>query len=159
MSETRLKKAALAMNDRPMTVLRAMKIMGEVVLVMSLFAGAAADAQTLKVLRAQDAEEEALDREAAFTSSVCGTNIDAQIDWRSVIDWPEGYSLAKACDSALGAVEAVCRSDASRGKRLSHFVCAGDGAGPSLSGSTLRYGASPGGNGFAETQDYLEDAL
>lgn len=142
-----------------MALMRVMRIAGQAAAAMMLFVGAGADAQSLKTLRAQEAEEAALDREAAFTSSVCGTQINARIDWRSAADWPEGVSLAEACDGALGAVEAVCRADASRTSRISSFVCAGDGAGPDLSGATLRYGASPGGNGFSETRAYLESAL
>lgn len=142
-----------------MAVMRIMKFAGEVAAVAMLFAGAGADAQSLKALRAQEAEESALAREVAFTSSVCGTQISAEIDWRSVADWPDGVSLVDACDGALGAVEAICRSDASRMRNLSRFVCAGDGGGPDLSGATLRYGASPRGDGFSETRAYLESAL
>lgn len=142
-----------------MSVLRAITNAVKFAAAIFVFAGAAADAQSLKALRAEAAEEQALDREAAFTASVCGSRLDAQIDWRSAADWPDGVSLAAACDGALGAVEAVCRTDASRVKNISRFVCAGDGAGPSLSGSTLRYGASPNGNGFSEMRSYLEDKL
>ncbi|MCB2112066.1 MAG: hypothetical protein KDD85_00800 [Parvularculaceae bacterium] len=108
-----------------------------------------AGAQSLRDLRARDAEERALSREAAYTSKICGRAIDASIDWRSAEQWPEKESLAEACDGALGAVETVCR--AGRTNIVSSFVCAGDGAGPSLSGTTLRYGASPGRNGYAAT--------
>ena len=124
------------------------------------FAAPMAAAQSLKSLRAQEAEDAALAQEAAFTAQVCGSRLDAQIDWRASANWPDGQSLAAACDRALGALEAVCRSGTkSRARSISSFVCAGDGAGPSLSGATLRYGAAPGADGFAETRAYLEGAL
>jgi len=109
----------------------------------------AAGAQSLRDLRAQDADDRALAREAAYTSKICGRAIDASIDWRSAADWPEDESLAEACDGALGAVESICR--AGKTDVVSAFECAGDGSGPSLSGSTLRYGATPGRNGYAAT--------
>lgn len=109
----------------------------------------AAAAQSLRDLRAQDAEDRALDREASYTSEVCGRPIDAGIDWSSVRDWPPRESVAKSCDGALSAVETICR--AGRKNVVHRFVCAGDGSGASLSGKTLRYGASPGSNGYAST--------
>ena len=120
-------------------------------------AGAAAPAlaaQSLKESRAQQSEESALEREAAFTQSVCGTNIDVIIDWRSAADWPDGASIAASCDGALAALEAACRKG--NAPRVTRFVCAGDGSGASLRGGTLRYGASPGDNGFSETRSVLE---
>lgn len=127
----------------------------------ALGAATSAGAQSLKSLRAQDAEEAALSREVAYTNSVCGADMDASIDWPASSDWPEGDSLWSACDGALGAIEAVCRSGAgkSRLSELSSFVCAGDGSGPDLSGSVFRFGATPGGDGFSETSGYLEGAL
>ena len=119
----------------------------------------AASNQPLKTLRAREAEERALDREARFTGKVCGTSIRTRIDWSSASDWPASVSIAKSCDGALSALEAICRSDRSRGSRVTSFVCSGDGGGPSLSGGTLYYGASPGGNGFGETKGYLEGQL
>ncbi len=116
----------------------------------------AASAQSLKEMRAQEAEESALEREASFTRSVCKMNFDVVIDWRSAVNWPDGESLAGACDGALGALEAACRKGDA--PRISRFVCAGDGSGASLRGGTLRYGAEPGGNGFSETRDTLEAA-
>lgn len=110
--------------------------------------------QSLRDIRAQDAENAALAREAAYTSEVCGRSISARIDWSSARNWPDGQSLAAACDGALGAVEATCR--AGRKTLVSSFVCAGDGSGPDLSGSTLRYGAEPGGSAFADTKAYLD---
>lgn len=110
---------------------------------------AADGAQSLRDLRAQDADERALAREAAYTSEICGRPIPASIDWSSVRDWPAGESIVDACDGALGAVETICR--AGRKNVVQQFVCAGDGSGPSLSGKTLRYGAAPGGNGYAAT--------
>jgi hypothetical protein len=126
-----------------------------------LLATASAQAQSLKSLRARDAEAAALSREIAYTNSVCDSDMDAAIDWNSAADWPEGGSLAAACDSALGALEAVCRSGKgkARAQSLSRFVCAGDGAGPALRGGSFRYGASPGVNGFSETMRYLDGAL
>jgi hypothetical protein len=113
-------------------------------------------AQSLRELRSREAEEGRLAREAAYTSSVCGSAIDARIDWRSAGGWPEGESLAEACGGALSALEAVCRSGKGKG-RVSRFVCAGDGSGPRLSGGTLRYGASPSSSGFSETRSYLDN--
>lgn len=85
----------------------------------------------------------------------------SRIDWNSAATWPENASIADACGGALSALEAVCRSGKgkARASSLSSFVCAGDGSGPSLSGGTFRYGASPGVNGFAETKSYLVGAL
>lgn len=120
----------------------------------ALFAPLSASAQSLKEMRAQEAEEEALEREASFTQSVCDMSFDVVIDWRSAADWPDRASLVDSCDGALGALEAVCR----RGEapRVSRFVCAGDGSGASFRGGVLRYGASPGDNGFSETLAALE---
>lgn len=122
-------------------------------------ATAGASAQSLRSLRAQEADNAALEREAAYTSSVCGSPIGARIDWSSASSWPEDQSLAGACDGALGALETICRSDKSRGGKVRSFVCAGDGDGPSLSGGTFRYGASPGGDGYSSSLSYLEGAL
>lgn len=110
---------------------------------------ATASAQSLKDLRAQERENQELARQAAFTSEVCGQTISAAIDWRSAADWPAGESLAAVCDGALGAVETICR----RGRTgiINRFVCAGEGSGAELSGKTLRYGATPGENGYAAT--------
>lgn len=120
----------------------------------------AASAQSLKEARARESEEAALNSEAAYTKSVCGNSLSVSIDWRSAADWPDGVSLAAACDGALGALEASCRSAAGKAQaqRIKRFVCAGDGSGPSLRGGVLRYGASPGKNGFSETKALLEDA-
>jgi len=121
---------------------------GFAALAAALFS-AADGAQSLRDLRAQDADARALAREAAYTSEICGRPIPASIDWSSVRDWPAGESIVDACDGALGAVETICR--AGRKNVVHQFVCAGDGSGPSLSGKTLRYGASPGENGYAAT--------
>lgn len=110
---------------------------------------APASAQSLKDLRARERESRELDRQAAFTSEICGRTISATIDWSSAADWPDGESLAAVCDGALGAVETICRRG--RTNVVSRFVCAGDGSGADLSGTTLRYGAAPGGNGYAAT--------
>lgn len=121
----------------------------------------AAAAQSLKEIRAHEAEEKALNREVAYTRSVCGNSFSASIDWRSAADWPESVSLTGACDGALGALEAICRDGKGkiRAKRVTKFVCAGDGSGASLRGGTLRYGASPGDNGFADTKAVLDSQL
>lgn len=110
---------------------------------------ATASAQSLKDLRARERENRALASEAAYTSKVCGRSISASIDWSTAEDWPAGESLVAVCDGALGAVETICR----RGRTtiVDRFVCAGDGSGANLSGKTLRYGAVPGGNGYATT--------
>lgn len=120
-----------------------------------------AAAQSLREIRARESEEAALDREASYTQSVCGTSFSASIDWRSAADWPDGVSIAASCDGALGALEAVCRTGDGKRKaqRISRFVCAGDGAGADLNGGTLRYGASPGDNGYADTKDVLDSEL
>ena len=127
--------------------------------VLIVLAGAAS-AQSLKEARARESEEAALNREAAYTKSVCGTPLRVSIDWRSAADWPDGVSLAAACDGALGALEASCRSNAGKtqAQSIKNFVCAGDGSGPSLRGGVLRFGASPGQNGFAETKALLDGA-
>lgn len=120
---------------------------------------AGASAQSLRSLRQQEADNIALAREAAYTSSVCGAPISARIDWSSASSWPEGESLAAACDGALGAIETICRNDRARGGKIRSFVCAGDGAGPSLSGGTFRYGAAPGEDGYSSSLDYLQSSL
>ncbi len=114
-----------------------------------LSATAAAPGQSLKDLRAQERENRELARQAAYTSEVCGQSISASIDWSSAERWPADQSLAAVCDGALGAVETICR----RGRTtvVNRFVCAGDGSGATLSGKTLRFGATPGGNGYATT--------
>lgn len=112
-------------------------------------ASGGAGSQSLRDLRARDADDRALAREAAYTSEVCGRPVAASIDWASASGWPAGESLVDACDGALGAVETICR--AGRKNVVDRFVCAGDRSGASLSGKTLRYGASPGGNGYAAT--------
>jgi hypothetical protein len=118
-----------------------------------------AGAQSLRSLRAQEADAAALAREAAYTSSVCGASISARIDWPSASSWPEGQSLAAACDGALGALETLCRNGRGRGGRVSSFTCAGDGSGPTLSGASFRFGASPGGDSYSNALPYLESAL
>jgi hypothetical protein len=117
--------------------------------VVAAVSAATASAQSLKDIRAQERENRELARQAAFTSEVCGRTIAASIDWSSAAAWPAGESLAAVCDGALGAVETICR----RGKTtvVNRFVCAGDGSGAELSGKTLRYGATPGDNGYAQT--------
>lgn len=106
-------------------------------------------AQSLRDLRAQETEERVLQREVSYTSDVCRRPITASINWSSMKTWPPRESIAGACDGALAAVETICR--AGRRNVVHHFVCAGDGSGAALSGKTLRYGASPYGNGYAAT--------
>lgn len=120
-----------------------------------------AASQPLREIRAQEAEERSLDREVAYTESICGISLTAVIDWRSAANWPASVSLANSCDGALGAIEAICRDadGKSRVRRINRFVCAGDGAGASLRGGSLRYGATPGGNGFSETKALLDSRL
>jgi hypothetical protein len=119
-----------------------------------------ASAQSLRALRAQDADDSRLAEEISYTNSVCGGSISGRIDWLSAIGWPESESLAEACDGALGALETVCRGGgAARAAKVSAFVCAGDGSGPSLRGGTFRYGAAPGGDSFGDSLSYLEGAL
>lgn len=125
----------------------------------SIVLSAAASAQSLKEIRAREAEESSLDREVAYTESVCGHSISATIDWRSAANWPEDVSLAVSCDGALGALEAVCRDGNSEARRITRFVCAGDGSGASLSSGALRYGASPDDNGFSSTKALLDSEL
>ena len=123
-------------------------------------AATSAPAQSLKEIRARQLAEAQLAREVAFTNSVCGTRINARIDWRSAADWPEGASLVDACDGALGALEAICRAGGkSRASSVSSFVCAGDGSGPVLRGGALRYGATPGGNAFSAAKSFLDRVL
>jgi len=111
---------------------------------------------SLRDLRAQESDNDALAREAAYTSEICGRSIPARIDWPSTRDWPSGSNLVAACDGALSAVEATCR--AGRKSLVRQFICAGDGSGASLSGGVLRYGAEPGGDGFSETKALLDEA-
>ena len=115
-----------------------------------------ASAQSLKEARAKDALTRALEREATYTSSVCGSDVTASIDWTSTGDWPQGLDLVGACDRSLAAVEAACRANKKRAQSITRFVCAGDGAGAQLSGSTLRYGANPNTDGFSQTEAILK---
>ena len=120
------------------------------------------DERSLKELRIRQQEENRLRQEAAFTSDVCGTSIRASINWGSASSWPNsGKGIAKVCDGALGAIEAQCRGgkkDQVRAK-IRSFQCAGNGTGPALSGSTLRYGASPGSSAYGPTKAYLDRKL
>lgn len=134
-------------------------VVSSVCVLAAILAASGAVAQSLKSLRQQEADNAALAREAAFTRSVCRSSVDARIDWGSASSWPEGESLASACDGALGALETICRSDRARGSKVSSFVCGGDGGGPSLSGGTFRYGASPGGDSYSDSLPFLEGAL
>lgn len=115
-----------------------------------------AAAQSLREMRAREAEERDLQREADFTARVCGGSISASIDWSTVADWPEDASIASACDGALAALEAVCRDGRGAGE-ISSFVCAGDGTGASVSGGEFTYGASPGDSSFSDAKAVLDD--
>lgn len=95
-----------------------------------------------------------LQSEASFTGRVCGAAIDVEIDWESARDWPSDLSLADACGGALSALEAACR--AGEAPAVDSFVCTGDGEGPAYSRGELSFGATPGGNGYDETRDFLE---
>ncbi len=107
---------------------------------------AAASAQSLKSVRARAAENDVLQAETAFTNSVCNMSISSRIDWAASADWPSARSLAKACGSALSAVETACRDGVS--VKMSRFVCAGDASGAQLNGGILRYGADPNDDGY-----------
>ena len=113
-------------------------------------------AQSLKEMRERDDEERALQREADFTGRVCGASISASIDWSTFDDWPADASVVSPCDGALAALEALCRDGRGTGGAVSSFVCAGDGAGASLSGGELTYGASPGDSGFDDAMAVLD---
>ena len=130
--------------------------------VSALAASAAAPfalAQSLKSMRAQEAEEQLLQSEVDYTNSVCSADIAASINWSTASDWPDGVSLAETCGGALSALEAICRSadGQAMAQDIDEFVCEGDGAGPSLSGGVLTYGASPSGGAYSETSDYLSN--
>lgn len=146
---------------RTKTIVKLISVLAATLAAGGAFPTVAASAQSLKEIRAREGEERALDREVAYTETVCGSSISAAIDWRSAANWPEDRSLVASCDGALGALEAICRTKDGRrrGQKVSRFVCGGDGAGPSLRGGTLRYGASPGGNGFAATKALLDSNL
>ncbi len=119
-----------------------------------------AHAQSLKSIRAQQAEAAALASEVDFTNSVCGGKMKSRIDWNRSAGWPDGSSLAAACDGALGALEAACRSGAkARAARLTAFVCSGDGSGPAIRGDVFSFGADPAGDGYAQVREYLDGAL
>lgn len=124
------------------------------ILALAIFV-AGASAQSLKEARAKEADARALQREVTYTRSVCGNEISARIDWASTAEWPQGLDLVGACDRSLAAVEAACRSGNKRAQSISRFVCAGDGAGARLRGSTLRYGAAPDADGLSETAAVL----
>lgn len=146
---------------RPMQKTSAIAKRLTILVAASIAAVGAAGAESLKEIRARESVEQALDREIAFTRSVCGNSLSGAIDWRSAADWPDHASLADACDSALGALEAACRKPGgkAKAKRITRFICAGDGSGASLSGGALRYGAIPGTSGFDETQALLDQEL
>lgn len=112
--------------------------------------------------RLRQQEEAVLNREVAFTNEVCGTTLTATIAWDRTTGWVDkGRGIAKACDGALGAIEAMCRTSkkAAVQSKIRKFECAGDGAGPDLSGATLKFGATEGHNGFDETKAYLDGRL
>ncbi|WP_428407061.1 hypothetical protein [Hyphococcus sp.] len=97
-------------------------------------------AQSLREMRAQESDEAALEREAAFTEQLCGMSFDVTIDWRSFAGWPQDADIARACDRGLSEIEKSCR--AGNAPRITRFVCTGDGSGANHSGGTFSYGAS-----------------
>ncbi len=108
-----------------------------------MLAGAASSAlamQSLRAIRAQQADERMLEDQASYTQQLCGIQFDVSIDWSSFDDWPEGSDVAKACDRGLSEIETECRNGAA--PRVTRFICTGDGSGADYSGSTLVYGAS-----------------
>lgn len=112
----------------------------------------AAFAQSLRDARARDAAETALAEQAVYTGKVCSADI------QTAVEWTEGAlmsadALIADCDKSLGAVEAVCRGG--RKAPVDRFICASDGRGAVLKGRTLRYGAGPDRDPFAETQAVL----
>ena len=111
----------------------------------------AAQAQSLRDARAREANTAALGEEAVYTRTVCGNELRAEIDWASAGEWQAGLLIAE-CDKALGALEAACRAGDKRAQNVSRFICAGDGAGATLNGRSLRYGARADLNAFKETQ-------
>lgn len=104
-------------------------------------AASALSAQPLREIRAQRAEESALQDEAAYTMQLCKIEFAVAIDWPSFGHWPEGANVAAACDRGLSEIENECRKGAA--PRLTRFVCTGNGTGADYRGSTLTYGASP----------------
>lgn len=118
--------------------------------------------ESLAAARVRQEESRSLQAETAFTNDVCGISLQSRIIWKKSESWPnDGKGIAKACDGALGAMESLCRSGrkADIAGAIKSFQCSGDGSGPSLSGKTLRFGASPGGNGFQSTKAFLEANL
>lgn len=108
------------------------------------FAGLATSAfsaQSLREIRAQRAEESALQDQAGYTMQLCKIDFAVSIDWPSFGHWPEGADVAAACDRGLSEIENECRKGAA--PRVARFVCTGDGTGSDYRGSTLTYGASP----------------
>lgn len=101
---------------------------------------APADAQSLREMRAQETQEAALQREAAYTEQLCGVSFDVVIDWRSFSGWPDGADVARACDRGLSEIEKSCRKGET--PRITRFVCTGDGSGAHHGGGTFSYGAS-----------------
>ncbi len=97
-------------------------------------------AQSLREMRAQESDEAALQREAAFTEQLCGLSFDVLIDWRSFSGWPQGADIAGACGRGLSDIETRCRKG--EAPRITRFVCTGDGSGAGYSGGTMTYGAS-----------------
>ncbi len=135
----------------------AIRLTFAVLLIAAALLAGAADAQSLKDVRAREENTAALAEEAFYTRKVCDNEIRAEIDWASAGDWQAGLLIAE-CDKALGALEAACRAGDQRAQNVTRFVCAGDGAGARLSGRSLRYGAGRGVNAFADTQEALADS-
>lgn len=130
-------------------------------LILSVVAQLNADAQpalSLKEARAQDAQSQSLAEQVAYTNSVCGLSMSAEVDWGSAAAWPEGSGLITQCDLALGAIESSCRAGAPKADitSLSRFICAGDGSGPSIRGRTFRFGAARGADSFERTRAFID---
>lgn len=117
---------------------------------------AGASAQSLKEARAREASQQALEREAVYTRSVCGNDIEIEIDWESANGWGEDRLIAE-CDQALGAVEAACRRGDERARNVERFICAGDGKGVSLRNGELRYSAQSDADAFRKTKEAFAD--
>lgn len=126
--------------------------------VLTLCAIDVAGAQSLKAARAKDAEFSRLSQEASYTNKMCDASFSARIDWAASRNWPPAISLAEACNGALGAIEAMCRSKEGKAQagRIAVFTCAGDGRGPVFAGGEMRFGANPRGDSYASMTRFLE---
>ncbi len=108
--------------------------------ILAASANSALAAQSLRQIRAQQAEEGMLEDQAAYTRQLCKISFEVAIDWPSFAHWPEGASIARACDRGLSEIETRCRNGET--PRMTRFVCTGDGSGANFSGGVHTYGAS-----------------